>query len=549
VIAGTNRVLKLVKAPAEALNGVWGKVGQIRRVAAEEGYFKFLRQQAGKAVKEEGDFWRERKEFWTRKAEAADIKATEAENKLVQAVENSVDDPVAAEATIAKAEQEAQVANKEVDDVLNEITGENPATDPAKPPATAPAPQDLNSRLPEAWKAGPPARPGMLDTAVGRMKNMGVSEDTIVSIARNLVNSKGNEHTFFADLNRFAKAAEEGKFSRPVFDAIVKGMSSERNFSTGRILMEKISNNVKGNIDALIRTFSMEDIGSLRTRFPAKKNSDFLNDLDTIAARVNAKPEEVMALFNEAGEGEQAMDNLIEAIERLGEGPQSLEKVRESLNFGKRVAEAMAKGGEDLAKAIWQEAYLGRDPQTGKFKVNAALTSEKEGDLASAFIRKRSDTIANQLLGGEGGTSISAENWAKVREVLANTDLPQIVRNDIVGHAWAAAKRKAYQNAGWEVIPEVSINILGPDGKPTGRKSILDAVLKSKDGKEIRYKEFKSSQTAETTGRQKEVYPMLEKGDLSRLKPTGENAERAFGGPDMPGFRPGQVDIERPPTL
>ncbi|HEY0065944.1 MAG TPA: DUF4157 domain-containing protein, partial [Flavisolibacter sp.] len=425
VIAGTNRVLKLVKAPAEALNGVWGKVGQIRRVAAEEGYFKFLRQQAGKAVKEEGDFWRERKEFWTRKAEAADIKATEAENKLVQAVENSVDDPVAAEATIAKAEQEAQVANKEVDDVLNEITGENPATDPAKPPATAPAPQDLNSRLPEAWKAGPPARPGMLDTAVGRMKNMGVSEDTIVSIARNLVNSKGNEHTFFADLNRFAKAAEEGKFSRPVFDAIVKGMSSERNFSTGRILMEKISNNVKGNIDALIRTFSMEDIGSLRTRFPAKKNSDFLNDLDTIAARVNAKPEEVMALFNEAGEGEQAMDNLIEAIERLGEGPQSLEKVRESLNFGKRVAEAMAKGGEDLAKAIWQEAYLGRDPQTGKFKVNAALTSEKEGDLASAFIRKRSDTIANQLLGGEGGTSISAENWAKVREVLANTDLPQ----------------------------------------------------------------------------------------------------------------------------
>ncbi|HEY0067679.1 MAG TPA: hypothetical protein VGB46_09955, partial [Flavisolibacter sp.] len=123
------------------------------------------------------------------------------------------------------------------------------------------------------------------------------------------------------------------------------------------------------------------------------------------------------------------------------------------------------------------------------------------------------------------------------------------VRNDIVGHAWAAAKRKAYQNAGWEVIPEVSINILGPDGKPTGRKSILDAVLKSKDGKEIRYKEFKSSQTAETTGRQKEVYPMLEKGDLSRLKPTGENAERAFGGPDMPGFRPGQVDIERPPTL
>lgn len=548
LIGGTGKVMKLILNPAETLNGVWGKIGKIRRAAAEQGYMSFLRQQAGKAVQDEGEFWRKWKEGWKLKAEAADAKANEAEAKLVQAVENSVDDPLTAEATVAKAEQEAQAANKEVDDVINEITGDGPATEPAKP-ATPAAPQSFDSRLPEAWRAGAPARPGMLDTAVGRLKNLKISEDTIVAIIRNLANTKDDGYMFFADLNRFAKFGEEGKFGKPVLDAVVNGMASEKNFSTGRILMEKISNNPKGNIDALVRTFSMEDIGSLRTRFPAKKNSDFLTDLDTIGARVNARPEEVMALFNEAGEGEAAMDNIIEALDRLGEGPQTLEKVRESLNFGKRVAEAMAKGGEDLAKAIWQDAYLGRDPETGMFKVSANLTKNKDGDLASAFIRTRSQAITTQLLGGEGGTGISAENWAKVREVLANTDLPQIVRNDIVGQSWAAAKRQAYTNMGWEVIGEVSINILGPDGKPTGKKSIIDAVLRSKDGKEIKYKEFKSSQKADTTNRQKEVYPLIEKGDLGQLKPSGENAEKAFGGADMPDFRPGPVDIERPPTL
>jgi hypothetical protein len=547
VVAGTDRVLKLIKAPAETLNGVWGKVGQIRRVAAEEGYYKFLRQQAGKAIKEEGDFWRERKDFWTRKAEAADIKATEAENKLAQAVENSVDDPVAAEATVAKAEQEAQAANKEVDDVLNEITGDSPAADPAKPPATAPAPTDFNSRLPEAWRGASPPRPGMLDLSVSRMKKMGVSEDTLISIARNVANTKDDGYMFFADLNRFAKAAEEGKFSRPVFDAIVNGMASEKNFRTGRMLMEKISNNAKGNIDALIRTFSMEDIGSLRTRFPAKKNSDFLNDLDSIGARINAKPEEVMSLINEAGESEKAMDDLLEALDRLGEGQHTPEQVRESLAFGKKVAEALAKGGEELAKTIWGQAYKGKDPNTGKYLVNEALTKNSAGDKAPSFIMSRSDLIAEQLLGG--GTEISAENWAKVYDVLSNTDLPVHRRNQIVGHAWAAAKKKSYSMKGYDVIDEVNVAILNPDGTPTGKSSYLDAVLRSKDGKEIKYKEFKSSDTATTSEHQELVYPMLENGQLNLLKPYGPKAEAAFGGPGMPDFRPGKVDIERPPKL
>jgi hypothetical protein len=543
LIGGTGRIVKMIMSPAETLNGVWGKIGKIRRVASEEGYFKFLRQQAGKAVKEEGDFWRERKDFWTRKADATDLKANEAENKLVQAVENSVDDPAAAEATIVKAEQEAQVANKEVDEVIDEITGDAPATEPAKPPATAPAPKDFDSRLPESWRAGSPSRPPALDNAVKRLKTLGVSDDTIIAMARNLANAKDDGVMFFGDLNRFAKAVEEGKQSRQVFDVIMNGMASERHFGTGRMLMEKISNNLKGNIDALIRTFSLDDIAALRTRFPAKKNSDFLNDLDTIAARVAAKPEEIMALFNEAGEDAKAMDNIMEALERLGEGPQSLEKVRESLNFGKRVAEAIAKGGEELAKAIWEDAYLGKDP-SGRYRVSDSLTTKSPGDGAAAYLSSRQNIIAEKVLGSLDATEISAENWAKVREVIANTDLPQLTRNQIIGNTWGACKVRVYRNRGYTVIEQVHLRILNPDGSPSGKTSILDAVVRN--DKELMYKEFKSSATAPGTGPQDIAYPMLERGETHLLKPFGPKAEEAFGGPDMPLFKGGKVDIERP---
>jgi hypothetical protein len=534
VVTGIGRVVNLIRSPITVVESVRNTVAIVRLAASEEGYFNFLRQQAGRAVQGEAEFWRNRRAFWTSSAETTTGDLTNVEGKLVQAVETSVDDPAKAETLINEATTDANAANTEAEDLMNDIKGTAPETAP-----------DFDSRLPQQWRQGSPDRPGMLDYSVAKLRAMNIPEDTIVAIIQNAaLHANDDAANFFYHLNRFALRGQE-RLGQAGFDLVVRGLSGEPNFSVARMLMQKVSSSPQ-NLVNMMRTFTLEDIGSVRTRCPGGSENDFFNNLNTIATRINGTNEQIIALLGEAGQGQQGMDKLMEALERLGEGRFTPEQVRDLLEYGRRLAGAISAGGDEAARAVWGDAFVGRDPETGRIRVAAALTDERSGDRASAYIRARMRDIANTVLGGEGGTQVDPIRWGVIRDSILNTDLPTIVKYDILGEVWASSKVQLYRNLGYTVIREVSIRVLNPDGSPSGVVSRMDAVLR-KDA-EILYKEFKSTAAAGTTDPQDTVYPLLNEGHAERLQPFGARAEEAFGGPGMPDFAAHHVDIERPPV-
>jgi hypothetical protein len=532
-VTGTvGKVIGLFKNPVKIISTARNTISTIRLAIENEGFFNYLRKEAGEIVTKESKFWKERKEFWKKGADEVDGNIADAEGKLVGAANSAVEDPVKAESLVGDAEKSATTAEEKGNDLLDDVkTGTSGATDALEP------------KLPETWRKGQPGRPPMLDPAVAKMRALGISDDKIIAIIKNAALSKDYDPSLFiGDLNRFAKRFE--KFvSREGFDSIVRGLATEKNFVTARMLMTQVSNGQ--DISAIMKVLNLEDIATLKPRFPGA-DKDFITDLNKIVSRIKGNRDDIFALLNEAGDPTK----LNEALDRLGNESYLPAQVRESLAFGEKLAKAIEGGVDEVAKVIWGDAIevdaegkVVRNAD-GKIKFTSKLSKDKAGDLVSSYIRTRTKQIAELILNGEKGTEVDPIKWGVVKDALLKTDLPTIVQNDILGEVWAFTKVKQYENLGFEVIREVSFKVLGADGTPTGVEARLDAVLKK--GDEIFYKEFKSTAAAETSTGQDEVYGLMEKGAKEKLKPYGANAEKAFGGKDMPGFKPKKVDIERP---
>jgi hypothetical protein len=529
-------IVELITKPAKVIATVREAAALVKLAATDEQFFLFMRQQANEALKKnldafkekELDFWRKRKEFWSSDSGKLTTGADTVDGKLVDAAGNVAEDGPKAEKIAGEAEGEASNLSKEADDALDDIAttgGEGT--------------KSMESQLPEAWREGSSTRPPRLGACVTRMRGLGISEETILGIIRNASTAQGYDPLrFFGDLNSFIIRFET-MVGRGGFDEIIRALASEKDFVMARTLMTQASNGQ--NLMEIMKVLNVADVSTLRPRFSAI-DKDFINDLTRIVSRVAGGRDEIFIVLQDAADP-QALN---QALDRLGtSGKFTPKQIRESLAFGQQLAKAVSTNADAVAKAIWGDA-VESDVQ-GKVvrdaKGQLKFTGKVQPNQASAYIRARREQIADVILKGHGGTAIDSINWGIIREVLTNTDLPTIVKNDIIGEVWAFTKVRQYENLGYTVIREVFFKIVGADGAEV--EAHLDAVLKK--GNDVLYKEFKSSATASTSTGQGKVYDLLNRGATESLKPFGPNAEAAFGGPGCPNFKAKPVEFDRPP--
>jgi|GEM_PF-1484323 len=528
IVSGVSRVIQLIQKPAVAIESARSSIAIVRMAAAEEGYFSLLRRQAGIMVADESAFWRERRAFWTEKSQMSSNSLDVVETKLVSSVEIVVDDPARAEALVLEAESQAAIEQGLADNLLGEMKGTNAAANSA-----------LNDRIPIRWRSAS-ARPPFLDSCVSRLKVLGYSDDAVVTLLNSLA-GKVDIGNFFYEFNKMLAKINTPNLTSGMLQTIVTGLSNESTINGASFIVYRISNNQV--VSSILTTLRFDDLMVIRARFTALSDSDFTRQLNHVISKMALTREETLLLFEELGEN--ALTKLRTAVDRLGNDRYSMEQIRESLAYSERLVAAIAETPDEVANSIWGDKMTGRNAD-GQAMVSAGLTNRRPGDLTSSFIRGRSEGIANSILGGEGGTTIDTVRWSIVKDALLRTDLPTIVKNDILGEIWAYTKVLQYRNLGYQVIREVSIRILSESGTPTRSSARIDAVLKR--GNEILYREFKSSATASTSAEQTTVYGFLDRGELTRMKPFGPNAETAFGGKNFPLFKQGEVVFERPPN-
>ncbi len=133
--SAVNGLITMITNPLKVISSVRNTVATIRLAAQEEGYFNFLRAQAGRATENlaarERTFWQERKDFWLRSADDIEAGLSAQERRLGQAVENAVDDPQNAQNIVQDVEQSANTSRNQADDLLEEInsgTAQQPRT-------------------------------------------------------------------------------------------------------------------------------------------------------------------------------------------------------------------------------------------------------------------------------------------------------------------------------------------------------------------------------------------------------------------------------------
>jgi hypothetical protein len=340
----------------------------------------------------------------------------------------------------------------------------------------------------------------------------------------------------------------------------VEGLAGDSNFYTARMLMDQTSKhaNQARSVKKILSVFSLEDVGSLRNTYQADIDADFLNAVSSLT-RVDGNAKDIYTLLTEAGGNQTSLERLTSAIRRLGggEGRLTMEQVRSSLNFGSELRAAIAdKGNVDrLIKVLFKDKYTGKGRITLKngtekevFKVSDKLTDGKSGDKAPEFMAERMSDIASLILGGDTGVVIDEVTWATIRSIIEVTDLPTIVQNGIIGEIWSYTKKQQYRNLNGEanVTKEVHIRWKNADGTWSKKFAKLDAVVRDRRTGKLHYKEFKSSEDASTSDAQKKVYQLLEEGRLDQLQPFGDQAEKAFGGPEFPDLVQGKVEFERP---
>lgn len=422
-------------------------------------------------------------------------------------------------------------------------------------------PLTFEERITGLWQSRLKTKPPMLDTCVKKMRTLKMSEENILNLVNNGTNHE-KPNQFFGDLNVFLIHGEK-RTGAAGFNKIIEGLSSPYNFESASLLMQNAASSSKANVKSIVDNLTMDDITAFRNRMPPQENAETVNSLRRIADHVDGTREEVLALMDKAGQGEKGLEKFNRAIDRLGEGRFKPERISDSIDLGVKIEKAISEGGDAMAKIVWGEeaakaAAAKKNQQNEKppLEVTSKHTDEKPGDRAYAHVKGHMKEIVENVL-APGGKEIDPVKWGVARDSIANTDLPDIIKNQIIGEMWAASKIKAYENQGFDaVIREVTIDIYDTKGNKIGEVH-LDAVLVK--GNEVQYKEFKSSEKADTTGGQKKpyettdtstdqkkAYKLLEEGKINQLRPRGENAKKAFGGPKFPRFVAKPVDFDRP---
>jgi hypothetical protein len=422
-------------------------------------------------------------------------------------------------------------------------------------------PLTFEERITGLWQSRLKTKPPMLDTCVKKMRTLKMSEENILNLVNNGTNHE-KPNQFFGDLNVFLIHGEK-RTGAAGFNKIIEGLSSPYNFESASLLMQNAASSSKANVKSIVDNLTMDDITAFRNRMPPQENAETVNSLRRIADHVDGTREEVLALMDKAGQGEKGLEKFNRAIDRLGEGRFKPERISDSIDLGVKIEKAISEGGDAMAKIVWGEeaakvAAAKKTQQNEKppLEVTSKHTDEKPGDRAYAHVKGHMKEIVENVL-APGGKEIDPVKWGVARDSIENTDLPDITKNQIIGEMWAASKVEAYKNQGFDaVIREVTIDIYDAKGNKIGEVH-LDAVLVK--GNEVQYKEFKSSEKADTTGGQKKpyetadtstdqkkAYKLLEEGKINQLLPRGENAKKAFGGPKFPRFVAKPVDFERP---
>jgi hypothetical protein len=429
----------------------------------------------------------------------------------------------------------------------------DPATqDPTAKDPTAPPPAKLKlsfqQQLDEILKLNPGGeKPPRLKDVLNKLKQRNIPEDTILAIVRNaVVHADKSTNLYFGDLNTFL-GKRGPKLGAKGFDAIIDGLTGrdESNYRVAKFLMERVSNGQWMGIKSVLNTFTFEDIAGLRSEFPGYPDADMAMNLAKLSTKVDATSKDILQLLRDAGKGKAAMENLIEAVDRLGQrGKFTPDNVRESLKYRQRVRDVLSDvtQTDQIAELLFGEAAKQKEGE--KYKVAKAFTKNKSGDMAAAFFGTRKSAIASELIGGDTGHSWSPTKFAAMEGVIRSTDLPDIVKNAIIGELWAYPRIRILENIGFKMTREVHFRWRLEDGSWSTRFMKLDGV--GIRGDEAIYAEFKSSADAETSEGQDQVIPRLQAGDLHELQPFGPGAEEAFGGKDMPNFKPGSVTVDRP---
>jgi hypothetical protein len=412
------------------------------------------------------------------------------------------------------------------------------------------ASQSFEAQLNEILKLSPQGKiPAQLNSTVKNLRGRSVPDDKILAIIRNSFTHPGlSLADFFGALNTMA-GKPGSVLGKSAFDLLINGLAGESTFTNARFLMERASLNQAPQVRDILATLTIDDVASLRGKFSGGSDKDFTNAIAILARGVEGTRDDIFQLLNESGKGQIALNNLTEALLRLGTGKFTPEKIRESLSFGQRLEKAFADPSqtEPLVRAIFEDAYTGKDKDTSKFKVKDGIN--KTGYLPVAFIKTRLAGIVKNLLnGGQKGTSIDDTRWGVVRKIIENTDLSDIQKNGMIGKIWAETNIQMERNINGDknVQDEVSMRWLEDNGEWSKDSGRVDAVVR--EGADLKYKEYKSSATAEMSEAQEKIYDLLRQGEkgLQKLKPFGDNAETIFGGKDMPLFKPGKVDVVRP---
>ncbi len=150
IASGVQRFANLLRNPARIIGSVRTTLTAIRMVAQDEGYFSFVRRQAGRVLENEAEFWRDRRSFWQARAETIGTSTEEIESTLAGAVEVAAEDPVVAEGLVTEAETQATTAQSNSGEVMNEINGTTPET-PAttEPPVVETPAESVPDEIPQ----------------------------------------------------------------------------------------------------------------------------------------------------------------------------------------------------------------------------------------------------------------------------------------------------------------------------------------------------------------------------------------------------------------
>jgi hypothetical protein len=215
----------------------------------------------------------------------------------------------------------------------------------------------------------------------------------------------------------------------------------------------------------------------------------------------------------------------------MPKGRQTIAAVEASIEEAKQLASKIAAAGDKMGDTIWGTAGQG-----GKWKVGSKFTDEAgkvSGSRAIAHIKGQADEIAAALLDSTG--AVSKSQWAIFRKSIENTDLPQVVKNGIIGEMWGKVNVTAYKKVfgADNVIEQVTIRIKGTD-----IEAVVDTVIK-KDGK-VFFKEFKSGGAVLSPGQEK-VYEKMALGLTDELEFAGSNASKVW--PDPKTFSVSKVEI------